>query len=266
MSLRPPFGRDESGFTLVEVLVATVVSMVILLAAFTLLEFSTQDVSRITDRAHADQTGRVALENIMLQLHSSCVAVGVNPIQFGSNENELKFISETSPLNTTNEPVSALPSVHLRKVVFNQSAGTLIEQSWIGKLNLTQTQESSTAHYDFNEAEKPVERVLLKGISRATTEAGTELPMFQYFRYYNETDHEPKYGQLNPVAFTPKSVETAEEIAKVTVNFSLRPEGTESAFAKGDRAVALEDSAILRLSPSSESPSIENPPCTQVVT
>jgi type II secretory pathway component PulJ len=254
MMLRTPYRSvsREAGFTLVEVLVATVVGMVLVLAAFALLEFSTRDVSRITDRAHADQTGRVALENIMLALHSSCVAVGINPVQLGSNGSELKFISEQSPLNAGKEPVSAIPSAQLRKLIFSKSKSTLTEQTWTGKWELTKSQ------YVFNEAEKPTERVLLNGISQTG-----EQPIFQYYRYYNEHDTEPKYGQIDPTAFVPKGPEEAETITKVTAAFTLTPEGTESSFAKGDRAVALEDSAILRLTPSSEGSNISNQPCTQ---
>jgi type II secretory pathway component PulJ len=252
---------DETGFTLVEVLVATVIGLMITLAAFTLLEFSTRDVSRITDRAHADQVGRVALENVMLQLHSACVAVGVNPVQAGSNANELIFISEVSSLNkVTNEPVSVLSTVQLHKLIYTE--GKLTEKSWTGKFNATLTHESTRGPYEFNEAEKPAEKVLLKGISPISKLH----PIFQYFRYYKEGDAEPKYGQLNPTAITPASEAVAETVAKVTMGFVLTPEGVESSFARGDRAVTLEDSAILRLTPSTEAPNIINQPCTQVVT
>lgn len=256
---------DETGFTLIEVLVATVIGLVITLAAFTLLEFSTRDVSRITDRAHADQIGRVALENVMLQLHSACVAVGVNPVQAGSNASELKFISEASPLNkATHEPVSVLSTVQLHKLIYTE--GKLIEKSWTGKFNAALTRvESATGPYEFNEAEKPAERVLVKGVSQISKE-GIPQPIFQYFRYYKEGDALPKYGQINPAAVAPTSEAVAVLVAKVTVGFTLTPEGVESSFARGDRAVALEDSAILRLTPSTEAPNISNQPCTQVVT
>jgi type II secretory pathway pseudopilin PulG len=257
--LRHIHTSTEDGFTLVEVLVATVVGMVVVLAAFSLLEFSTRDVSRITERSHADQAGRVALENIMLQLHSACVAININPIQSGSNSNELKFISETSPLNTNSEPVSSLPSVRLRKLIYTEptskTEGTLVEKSWPSK-------GEAPTYKPFNEAEKPTERLILKGISQ-TSVSEKPVPIFQYYRYYEEGDSEPKYGQLNPNPIVPSSEATAELVAKVSVSFTLTPEGHESSFAKGDRAVALEDSAILRLATSSESASSSNEPCAQ---
>ncbi len=55
-------------------------------------------------------------------------------------------------------------------------------------------------------------------------------------------------------------VTEAEKVAKVTVSFTLAPEGKESLLAKGDQPVALEDSAILRLAPSSEEATNTNRP------
>ena len=83
--------RSERGFTLIELLIAMALGLVVSLAAFSILEFTTSDVSRITNRAHVDQTGRVALEKIMLQLHSACVAVTITPIEPKSTENAIQI-------------------------------------------------------------------------------------------------------------------------------------------------------------------------------
>ena len=65
--------RDEHGFTLIELLVAMSLGILVSGIALSLLNFTTADVTRITERVHADQTGRVALEKLMLALHSSCL-------------------------------------------------------------------------------------------------------------------------------------------------------------------------------------------------
>jgi hypothetical protein len=228
--------------------------IIVTLAAFSLLDFTRSDVSRITDRAHVDQTGRVALENIMLQLHSACVAPTVEPIYPGSTATTIKFISESSPLNTYKEPVSSLSTVRLRQIIYTPAAGksegTLTEKSW--------PSSGKAPNYIFNENEAPTERKLLTGVQQTES-----VPIFQYYRYYRESDTGAKLGQLNPNPMTALVEAEAEVIAKVTVSFTLAPEGHESAFAKGDRAVALEDSAILRLAPSSEASGNPNYPCTQ---
>jgi len=253
----PSLLRREDGLTLIELLIGLVLGMVITLAAFALLEFATNDVSRITSRTHATQVARIQLEKLMLQLHSACVAVTVNPVQINSNETELRFISETSPLNANKEPTSSLTTVRLHKIIYTKAQGLLTEQSWPSLIS------SRPPEYVFAEGEKPTERRLLTGVSQSVKSDGTPIPVFRYYRYYREGDPEPKYGQLYPTAITPSTKPEAEHVAKVTVNFTVSPEGPEARFAKGDRAFAIEDSAVLRLSPSSEAASTTNEPCAQ---
>jgi hypothetical protein len=56
----------------------------------------------------------------------------------------------------------------------------------------------------------------------------------------------------------------AEKVAKVTVGLTLAPEGYEGIIAKGGQPVALEDSAVLRFTPSSEEASSNNYPCSEI--
>lgn len=249
--------RRQDGYTLIELMVAIMISMIVILAAFSLLEFTSRDVSRITDRAQADQTGRVALENIMLRLHSACVAVTVNPIQSPSSATELRLISETSPLNANNEPVSALATVGLHRYVYNASAGTLTEYT------TKSTGQNTAGEFTFNESETPVKRLLLTHISQ-TVKGGVTLPIFQYYRYYRQGDANPELGRIaQNLPVTPSTPAEAAKVAKVAVNFTLAPEAHENSFAKGDRALPLEDAAVLRLAPASEAANSPNEPCTQ---
>ncbi len=67
--------------------------VVSLRGTFSIPQFTTDDVSRITARAHVDQTGRVALEKIMLQLHSRVSRVNVNPILLEKHWNDASNLS-----------------------------------------------------------------------------------------------------------------------------------------------------------------------------
>jgi prepilin-type N-terminal cleavage/methylation domain-containing protein len=253
--------RGERGYTLVELLVAMSLGIIVSGAAFSLLNFTTADVSRIGDRVRADQTGRAALEKLMLALHSSCVAATVNPIISGSAGEKLKFISETSPVNEHGEPTSSLTTVRLHEILYTAASGktegTLTEKSWLST--------GTTPEYKFNEKETPTKRTLLTGVKQTEIEKKL-VPIFQYYRYYKEGDASPVFGVLNPTATNPVSEKEAELIAKVTVSFTLVPDGKENkenTLLGNDRAVALADSAILRLAPTSETSSNTNYPCNQ---
>jgi prepilin-type N-terminal cleavage/methylation domain-containing protein len=263
---RRPHLSDEHGFTLIELLVSMVLGLIVTGAALSILVFTSNDVSFTTERAHVDQVGRVALNNIMTQLHSACVSVNVHPIKAGSTENELKFVSETSPiLEKTSEPTSSLTTVRLRKIIYNETEHTLVEKSWVSS--------GEAPNYTFNETATPTKHMLLKGVQLAKNSAGETIPIFQYFRYYNTTDSIPTgktaipFGEINPTRLKSSqlAVESeAEQVSKVTVTFAVAPETKESSsFFKGYRQIALEDSAIFRLAPSSESSGIANLPCTQ---
>jgi prepilin-type N-terminal cleavage/methylation domain-containing protein len=250
--------RDEHGFTMIELLVAMSMGTVVCFAAFLLLKFTAADVSRITERVHVDQTGSVVLERIMLELHSTCVTPDVTPIQAGSTENVIKFISEGGKQ-------SAFEKVYLHEIFYTPAEGakegTLTEQSY---QSIPPPAGKAAPEYTFSKA--PTTKVLLlTGVKKSETKEGKAIPIFQYFRYYRKSDPSPVYGQLNTSPMTATELakeEEAEEVAKVTVAFTLAPTGKETATFNHDRPIPLEDSAVFRLATSSEAPTNPNQPCT----
>jgi Tfp pilus assembly protein PilV len=265
--------REQHGVTLIELLVATLLALVVTLAAFSILEFTSSDVSRITSRTHVDQTGRVALQKIMLALHSSCVALEVNPVVEGSTAEKLKFISASGPQATF-----ATGEIYMHVITYTppsgsgKVAGTLTEQTFPS----TSPEGSGTAtsgnpgsgNYFFSTTPSSTTK-LLTGVEQSSESTGKPIPVFQYYKYYKNGeaiptgDPEAPYGELIPTAekgFTPAE---AERVAKITIAFTLKPEGTEGVIAKGDQPIALEDSAVFRLTPSSTSSEAINAPCSE---
>jgi prepilin-type N-terminal cleavage/methylation domain-containing protein len=246
--------RHEHGFTLIELLVSMLVATVITGAAFSFLIFTTEDVSHITARVSVDQNGRVALQRVMSYLHSACFAPSVTPIQLGSNENTVIFFTATGEQ-------SALSTIEKHEVIFTKGTstteGTLVEKIYLG-----------TTSYVFPSSPNSTYK-LLTGVqpSKYGSEAAT--PIFRYYRYYYPGASLPQgqsvtpYGEIDPEAI--KTVTAAEipYITKVTMNFTLAPEGKEVVSFNHDRPVALEDSTIFRLAPSSEASSNLNPPCSE---
>ncbi|HEY3828466.1 MAG TPA: prepilin-type N-terminal cleavage/methylation domain-containing protein [Solirubrobacteraceae bacterium] len=244
---------DERGFTLIELVIAMAMGIVVSLAAFALLKFTTSDVSRITERVHVDQTGSVALERVMLELHSACVAPSVSPIQTKSNENTIRFISEGGSQ-------SALTTVALHEIIYNKTTGTLTEKSFT---SIPPPTGKAAPEYTFPTTATST-TLLLTGVQQSESEKKL-IPIFQYFRYYGSADSKPVYGEINPAAMLSTSLEKeseAERVAKVTVSLTLTPKAKESATLTNDRPVPLEDSAVFRLAPSSEATTNPNLPCS----
>jgi prepilin-type N-terminal cleavage/methylation domain-containing protein len=254
--------RNQDGFTLIEVLVASIIAVVVSLAAFSVLQLTTEDVSRITERTHTDQTGRVALEKIMLQLHSACVAEEVNPIVEGSGTEKIKLVSASGK-----QVAFATGEIELHEITYNKTEGTLKETVY------KSTGEEVKGNYPFSATPSSTTK-LLTGVKQTENSKKELIPIFQYYRYYEKGDKgpkgetEPPYGELNPEALgshvTGELNKTeAESVAKTTVSFTLAPEHHESVIAKGHQPVALEDSAVFRLSPASTSSEHPNSPCSE---
>jgi prepilin-type N-terminal cleavage/methylation domain-containing protein len=260
--LTEPIRRGNSGFTLIELLVAMAIGIVVSLSAFSFLGFATGDVSRINERIRVDQAGRIAMERIMLELRSACVSPSVAPIRAKSNESTIKFISEAGT-------ASVLSEVHLREIIYTAASGgkkgTLVEKTYsriqppIGK---------TEPEYTFSSTASSTTR-LLTGVK--LTETGSEtVPIFRYYRYYKAGDTLPTgdtstpYYEINtksPLSnATMEKEEEAKNVAKVSVSFTLAPEGTEPITFDHDRPIPLEDSVVFRLATSSES--AHNLPCS----
>jgi prepilin-type N-terminal cleavage/methylation domain-containing protein len=224
---------DQRGFTLIELLVAMIAGLVVSFAAFAVLNTSLSQSTRIADRTSADQRGRLAMEKIMLELHSSCVASEVTPVEPKSTENTLRIVSKTGA-------EAAFATVELHEISFTEKAGkgTLTDTSY------TNTGEKPAPNWVFN-LEKPVRtQTLLSGVTRSENSKKEAIPVFQYFKYEgSKLSETPLKGELEE--------KTAGEVAAITVSFTTAPESGTVGKVPGDRTVDLTDTAVLRFSPAS---------------
>jgi len=243
--------QSAAGYTLIETLVALVLGLVVTGIAFSLLSFTLSDVSRINERATVDQNGLHVIENLMLQLHSACVAPEVTPIREESSGEALRFISEE---NTK----ASLEQVELHEVIYKPASGnfkgSLVEKSWLSSgtpPNYTFPAKATTPNTTLT---------LVKGVKQFE-EGGKAVPVF---RYYGFSGTETGYLSSTEITGSGGILHAAEaaKVVKMTVAFTVTPEANEPNSFKSDRPVSFEDSAIFRLSPSSETSSATNIPCT----
>ncbi len=244
---------DEHGFTLIELLVSMLVATVITGAAMSFLIFTTEDVAHVSARVGVDQGGRVALQHIISELNSGCYAPNAQPILTGSSSTTLLFEDEGGE-------ASEFPTTEKHELIYTKGSGTtegtLLEKAYVSK-----------AAHEY--AKTPTRTtLLLTGIQQTKYGSEEATPIFRYYRYYHEGDAPPQgqptppYGELDPAAIaTPLTSTEAKYTTKVTVAFTLAPEGKEVVSFNHDRPVVLEDSALFRLEPSSEAPSAKNLPC-----
>jgi Tfp pilus assembly protein PilV len=228
--------RADHGFTLVEMLVAMVSGMVVILATLSVLDISISQSSRISERVDADQRGRVALEKLMLELHSSCIAFASNPVEPGSTDTNIKFVSQSG-----NE--AYFTSVTKHEVSLNTVTHQLTDASYAS----TNTAAELGTNWNFPAAPTSTQP-LLTGAFQTVTE-GLTIPVFRYYKYEG--------GNIsNTPETTPVSAADAKATAEVTVNFTIAP---SSERTSADRKVELTNTAVLRYDPASATGS--NKPC-----
>jgi type II secretory pathway pseudopilin PulG len=211
--------RDRRGFTLIETLVAILTGVIVTGATFSILDISLRQSSRIADRVSANQRGRIAMEKVQLELHSSCVSVSVNPIQTGSTGANIKFLSQRG-----SEPYFTSMTKH---EIF-LSGGTLKDASY-------QSNGGTEGKWKFPEA-PTITTTLLTGVT-----APSKGTMFEYFKYKGAS-------LATQLPASPSLTEAeAKSATKINVNFTVAP---ETGNVKDDRQIELSDSAVLRLTPS----------------
>jgi hypothetical protein len=241
---------------MVELLVAASIGIIVTLVAFGVLKFTSTQVTRTDSQVHIDQAARVALENLMLELHSGCYAPKAKPIQEKSENNILRFINARNEAARTESGNEAHVKPYFHEVIYEEAKERLFEKKWEGT-----TENSTTGEWAFSATAK--ERILATHIQATweNTEHKAKLPVFTYYRYFEAGDVGYEAGKLNPTALAvPLSATNAQKVAKVTVNFSVSPE--EAKYnSKALEPVALEDSAVYRLTPASTAESPAPQPC-----
>lgn len=233
MSLRAKLA-DESGITLMEMLVGMIVGIVVLGGIVTMMTTTSRSSGRITERVVVNQEARPMMQRIMDSLHSTCVAPAIAPVRPGSTGSDIWFIHKTGS--------EAVPVPELRRITFFGDELTM----------RTYTLTGGAPDWTYNDVPTSTFR-LLDGVENAEID-GSQVPVFRYRAY------EAGVIDANPLP-VPLSTENSARTVMVDVAFAVRP--SQSATSDEEHApVVLSNSALLRFSPSNEDTSNAGLPCT----
>jgi len=196
--------RDESGYTLTELLMAMLIGMVVLMAAFMLIDRASTVSAEIADRQEAVQRGRTTMETLTRQLRSQvCLGERVQPITYGSAD-RVEFYADLS---------DGSKNVEHRTLAYDPVAKTITEEVYPGE----------GVYPDLTFSDSPAESlVLLSKVERAR-EGSTDLSVFRYFAFDPSGDP----GDLRELA-VPLTTATASLVVMVKIAFEARPEGKRS--------------------------------------
>ena len=256
--------RAESGFTLVELLVAMAASMIVLIGLSEVLVAVLHQSQATVTRVASTRNARIGFSTIENELHSACVssgaANGFAPIQSGSTATSMSFVTYTGPsLNPT-------PTWHVLTLT---SSNTLTDT--------TETVTGSAGNWSPVASSAQTTTLLSNVTAYTDPTTKTTTPVFQYFYYADNKAPDGGYWWVIPdglSAYPNGTVPTASPITPlpltsttagqtvevlVTLNVGATPDGAAPSPASGTTD-AQTDSINLRLTtPPDETPAGTTP-------
>ncbi len=248
----PPPPSAEQGFSLLEVLVAMLASIVVVIALYSIINFTLNQEVRTNEIVQADQVGRTAIGSIVEELHSSCT--GVAPIQQPSGT-LTSPLEKSGPLSMwfysaygdTGSGNATLPEVTEHDIVWtsNETSNTSKKLGTLTDYAFKSESTSKSPEWKFPTLKTSNAKATILAKDVIPNEINSEPTIFQYYKY--------KSGEL--VTATPStSVVEAENVAKVTIGFSQASTGgglgsTSGGDTRSGRAGGFSDSVVLRPDP-----------------
>lgn len=219
-ALRRQLRSDESGFTLVELLAAMAIGLMVLMAAFMVLDRATSVTKEIADRQDAVQRGRQAMELIVRDLRSQvCLGDETEPITV-ADDDRVTFYADLSDGSTP---------VEQRTIRYDAASKTMVEDVHVG----------TGTYPDLVFAGTPTtSRVLVEAVEPVTNGAQT-VPVLRFYAF----DVGGTPGDLLELP-TPLVSDDAIRTVLVKVAFVVLPGGERP---PDRRATTLESDVYVRL-------------------
>jgi type II secretory pathway pseudopilin PulG len=222
--MRARLGSEESGYTLVELIVGMSVGLIVIVASFAVIDRATTVQAEVADRQEAIQRGRQAMELITRQLRSQvCLGESAEPISYGDG-NTITFYADLSDGSV---------NVARRTLTYTPASGTT-------RGRITEDVRVGTGEYpDLAFATNPdTSRVLLDGVQQSTS-GGTAQPVFRYYAFQPGSPT----GDLQLLS-TPLSATDASRTVMVRIAYTTMP---ERPIPDARNATTLVDDVYVRL-------------------
>jgi prepilin-type N-terminal cleavage/methylation domain-containing protein len=211
---------QQSGFTLVELLASMAIGLVILMAAFTLLDQATSVSQEISNRQEALQRGRQAMETIVRELRSQvCLGDEEEPITTAEN-NQVRFYIDLS--DGSKDP-------HQRTIRYDPATKSLYDDIFLGS-GLYPALVFGTTPNETRRIASKVEPIVDNGVPR---------PIFRYYAF--NPGGQP--GDLTQLT-TPLSINDTIRVVLVKVGFVVLP---DRVTPKSREATTLESDVYVRI-------------------
>jgi prepilin-type N-terminal cleavage/methylation domain-containing protein len=183
--------REESGFTLVELLVSCSIGTIVLLATFMMLDSSVVLTGKVTDRVDRTQRSRVAMEDITRKLRSQVCPAAGQPSIISADDYSVRFYSflGTRPY---------VPDI--RQIYWDTNTNSIIEKKWAGTGTAPATTWAAT----------PTQRTVISDV-KPTFLSGGSGPRGPVFRYFLP-------GGASPLT-TPLSATDGQATTKISLAF-----------------------------------------------
>jgi Tfp pilus assembly protein PilW len=221
---------DESGTTLVELMVALMTGLVIISALTMVILTTLHGTNRVSARVHATQRARLAVTQLMEELHSACVMPEIAPIKEGSEGNKLRFVHQTGS--------AVAPTPVLSEIIY--SGGTLTQSDFAST-------GGTSPNWTFSKTASST-KTLLTDVSPTPPSSS----IFSYYAYSGGT-----------ISETPQETPLSEVGALLTVEVhaALTAEPENTPVADAGAAASIQNSTTLRLTPPSFNEGSPARPC-----
>jgi prepilin-type N-terminal cleavage/methylation domain-containing protein len=259
--------RAESGFTLIELVVAMLISGVIVVVLLTVLTFTTTQTSLLTEKVQSNRTGRETMTKVLDELHSACIAsgsTGYYPVREGSTPSKLIFYnaySKQPAISSASESPSE--GVYKHEITFTESSGKLVDSP------VPSSSVSAWPALTFGSAKPAV--LLGENLSKTpappseSEPAPPPLPIFEYLEYSeagaSTSSETAGLDTLEQIPWESKEVLTekqAQKVAAVLVRFTASPAGHNQ---KLNRSISLSSQVTFAFTSPNAENTISAVPC-----